>query len=135
MCLRPLLLLGLAALAACAAQPPATRIYGDIRYSEETGDLGGMWVELIRVGPATEVFFVSCEGACNGGGTFPAERVDGTLRFTAVEQWSRSSGEPITTTTRYVAVPQGRSLIVTSPDVPELRAVLPQRAARDPRID
>ncbi len=135
MSLPRLLPLGLVVLVACAAQPPATRFYGDIRYSEESGDLSGMWVELRDAGPTTDVFFVTCEGTCNGGGIFPAESADRTLRFTAVEHWTRSSGEPGTTATRYIAVPQGRSLIVTSPDLPEFRAVLPQRSARDPRIE
>lgn len=135
MALRSLVLLCVSVLAGCAAASSGTQFYGEIRYVEESGDVVGTWVELTSSGPSTQVYLVDCEGACNGGGVFPATDISGALHFTAVRRWTSSSGEPGSTATRYVAVRRGRSLTLTSPDHPDIRINLPERRARDPRID
>jgi hypothetical protein len=63
-------LAGFAALLGCLAAPAAAKtiapgIYGNVRQSAVTGDLGGTELEVIGRGPNTRVEFVYCEGWCN----------------------------------------------------------------------
>ena len=71
------------AVAACGQVPPG--IYGDVRLSEETGDLGGMELELIGTGEDARAEFVICEGWCNTVIEAPVEFTDDGFSFHYVE--------------------------------------------------
>ena len=85
------------AAAACAPAGPETispGLYGNVRLSEESGDLGGMELELIGSGPGAHVEFVFCEGWCNSSHKAPVELTDGGFKFYYTEQYSYADGSP-----------------------------------------
>ena len=69
--------------AACAEVPPG--VYGDVRLSDETGDLAGMELELIGTGEDARAEFVICEGWCNTVIEAPVEGTDNGFTFHYVE--------------------------------------------------
>lgn len=74
---------------ALAAEPKiAPGIYGDVRLSAESGDLGGMELRLDQGSDSRTVAFVRCEGWCNAVERRPARRGLGGLTF-ASEQAGR----------------------------------------------
>ncbi len=115
-----------AALVAChGPTPKLAGAYDNVYYNEEGGDLLGFRL-TVREAPTPSVFFVSCEGACNGGAWFPAKIGNGRLTFTQIEQGYSSDGGPgRIMQTRYRVTKQGESLLLVSPDLPTLSAVLP----------
>ena len=84
-------------LAATACAPAGAEvvppgIYGDVRLSEESGDLGGMELELIGTGSDAQVEFVFCEGWCSWSHKGPVEFTDDGFDFHYVEQYSYADG-------------------------------------------
>jgi hypothetical protein len=68
--------------AALAAEPTiAPGIYGDVRMSGETGDLGGIELSLPQGSNSRSVDFVHCEGWCNAVEQRPVRRGLGGVAF------------------------------------------------------
>jgi hypothetical protein len=68
--------------AALAAEPTiAPGIYGDVRMSGETGDLGGVELSLPQGSDSRMVDFVYCEGWCNAVEQRPVRRGLGGVAF------------------------------------------------------
>lgn len=114
-------------LAACATvSPPAfSGVFSNIQMHAETGDLGGVEMEVRPDGANAVVVFTRCEGGCYGGKTWPAA-VDGdTITFSVVDDWFDEHGKlSEQTTTRYVGRLSGGVLSLTSPDAAEFGARL-----------
>ena len=104
------------AAAACGDVPPG--IYGDVRLSEATGDLGGMELELIGSGTDARAEFVICEGWCNTVIEAPVEFTDHGFTFHFVEHYPEPDGR--SRNVRYdvdaVAVGNGLRVTVTPAD-------------------
>ncbi len=67
---------------ALAAEPTiAPGIYGDVRMSGETGDLGGIELSLPQGSDSRSVDFVHCEGWCNAVEQRPVRRGLGGVAF------------------------------------------------------
>lgn len=111
-------------LAAClqdesAALPDAPQgIYGNVTFSEYSGDLGGFEVEFKMGEDGMAIAeFVLCEGWCNSTDTSPVERVGDSFVFTSVEQVFTvdSAGNSVPEagrTIRYKATPRGEDLVL-----------------------
>ena len=78
------------AAAACGQVQPG--IYGDVRLSEETGDLGGMELALVGTGAEARAEFVVCEGWCNEVIAAPVEFTDDGFTFHYVEHYPEPGG-------------------------------------------
>ncbi|TWB47160.1 hypothetical protein [Nitrospirillum viridazoti] len=91
-------------------------VYSHVVYSEETGDLLGMEVE-VRGGPKPSIVVSVCEGACWGGKTWPLTVEGNRLSFTVEEELADRYGKPTPPLIlHYIAVRKGAVLVVTSPD-------------------
>lgn len=113
-------------LTACATEPaPVSGVYSNISTSGETGDMGGVEMEVRALGPSPTVIFTRCEGGCYGGKTWPATISGDTISFSVTDDWfDENGGLSSQTTTRYQGRLQGDTLLLTSPDDPELGATL-----------
>lgn len=86
----------LASAGAARAQPTsALGVYSNVRLSPETGDLGGMELELRRGPDGAEVEFVLCEGWCNHAVHVPVTVVQGRFTFDYIEPLNDEGGRPI----------------------------------------
>lgn len=115
--LAPLLLA--ATLQACAGVPEPTLsgVYSNISLHAETGDLGGVQMEVRADSTSGTVIFTRCEGGCYGGKTWPATIAGDTVTFSVTDDWFDQDGRlSDQTTTRYVARIRGEVLWLTSPD-------------------
>jgi hypothetical protein len=79
-------------LLASACGPASTEgvepgIYGNVVMSGETGDLGGMELELIGSGADARVEYVYCEGWCNSVHKAPVDFTDDGFAFQYVDQY------------------------------------------------
>ena len=83
-----------AACTPASAESVAPGIYGDVRLSEESGDLGGMELELIGTGTDARVEFVLCEGWCNEVGKAPVRFTAEGFRFDYVQHYVNGDGSP-----------------------------------------
>ena len=117
-------LLALAAAACANADAPPDSpgvdpgIWGDVQMSGETGDLGGIELELIGTGADARVEFVFCEGWCNEVIEAPVVHTDKGFRFSYTQQvWveDRPEAGPAYTVE---AVPLGDDLQVTMRQAP-----------------
>jgi hypothetical protein len=86
-------------LVAAACGDVAPGIYGDVRESETTGDLGGMELELIGKGDDARAEFVVCEGWCNTVIEAPVEFTDDGFTFHYIEHEYAPGGR--STSVRY----------------------------------
>ena len=90
--------LWLAAALASVATPliaaPLSGVYGNVEMSPDTGDLGGMEIEIHADGPDPYAEFVLCEGWCNGAASVPITVVGDTLTFDYIEQYTDLAGQP-----------------------------------------
>ena len=105
------------ALAAASCAPSAVQdgVYSDVIYSEETGDQGGA---ILRIESGkSQVGFYLCEGGCNDLQIVPALTQGNVITFTAMDQGDVGR-------VRFRAVAHGDRVILTSPDLKELRAEL-----------
>lgn len=116
-----------AVLLACAcgsanAQGVAPGIYGNVMLNEESGDLGGVELELIGSGSAAHVEFVICEGWCNSVRGEPVVSTPDGFAFSYAEEYldqdgrladSRAFGAVVTRT------PFGVTITITPTDAPE----------------
>jgi hypothetical protein len=100
-------------------------VYKQLTYSEESGDLLGMAVE-IRQGSRPTITVTTCEGGCSGGKTWPLTISGQTLKFTVCNDFVDGHGRPMPCErVNYVGhfLPQGR-LVMEIPRAPETRTVL-----------
>ena len=97
--------------AACGEVPPG--IYGDVRLSDETGDLSGMELELIVTGENARAELVVCEGWCNTVIEAPVEFTDDGFAFHYVEHHFSSGGRSRNVRTDVNAISLGNGLRVT----------------------
>jgi hypothetical protein len=101
--------------------PVAPGIYGDVASSEETGDLGGIELELIGSGADARVELVVCEGWCNYIHRAPVTLTDDGFTFRYDESYTDLDGNP-TGSTRFDAVAvrkgDGIALTISSPGPP-----------------
>ena len=88
-------------LAACLAHPATAKaadpawpqgLYGSVRMSPETGDLGGMEVRFFQAEGRAMVEAVVCEGWCNETHTAPLERTAQGFAFRYVERYEGGEG-------------------------------------------
>lgn len=131
--LRNLLTLAAVALstAAQAAERPRSGVYSNVRISPQTGDAGGVEIELHADGPTPYLVFTVCQGGCWGGKTWPASVSKGQVAFHVTEEWADESGRIVDRPTlRYAARPRRGALILESPDRPEIDGVRLKRVAR-----
>jgi len=98
--------------------------YDNAIYNEESGDLRGFRV-WVRDDPNLAVSLKDCSDTCDIGEWFPARIVGDELTFTQVEPWSRSDGTIGERRVRFKALKEGNALVLTSPDIPGLRELLP----------
>ncbi|MBC6983729.1 hypothetical protein [Caulobacter sp. 17J80-11] len=136
--MRTLIGLTVTVLAACSTPAPATAaadpsgVYSSVEYVEEAGDLLGMEIEL-HAGHEPTVIVTDCEGECFGGKVWPATIVGDQINFTVVQddlvdsEGTLVRGERI----RYAGWVKGSVLVLTSPDLPELKEKLKRIA--DPK--
>ena len=120
------LALPLAALAAPAcAKPIAPGVYGNVSYSAESGDLGGIELQLIGAGDHARVEFVFCEGWCGPSHIAPVRVNDDGFAFDYSEQFVDQEGRPVAPEQMHVDVRRaGTGLLVTvTPDAAGAQAV------------
>jgi hypothetical protein len=67
-------------------------LYGSVRMSEETGDLGGMELRFFAQGEQPMVESVICEGWCNESYIVPLERTATGFSFRFVERYEGGEG-------------------------------------------
>jgi hypothetical protein len=114
----------LAVACGCApthAQTVAPGIYGDVSSSVETGDLGGVELELIGTGADARVELVVCEGWCNYIHRAPVSFTSDGFTFSYVERYTDLERKPSGSATfNAVAVRKGDglSLTITNPGPP-----------------
>lgn len=89
--------------------PVAPGIYGDVASSEETGDLGGIELELIGSGADARVELVVCEGWCNYIHLAPVTFTHDGFTFSYDESYTDLDG----TTFDAVAVSKGNAIALT----------------------
>ena len=112
-------------LTACHGSPSGMAgAYDNAIYNEESGDLRGFRV-WVRDDPNLAVSLKDCSDTCEIGEWFPARIVRDELTFTQVEPWSRSDGTTGERQVRFKAMKEGNALVLTSPDIPGLRELLP----------
>ena len=99
------------AAAGCGEVPSG--IYGDVRQSDETGDLAGMELELIRTGENARAELVICEGWCNTVIEAPVEFTDDGFTFHYVERYLSPGGRSRNVRTDVDAVSTDNGLRVT----------------------
>ena len=96
-----------AALGVCLALPTGASarmatfpegIFGSVRESRETGDLGGLELRLFRQGERLMAEVVLCEGWCNVSHVVPVTVTDGgyRLRFSERYEGAGDGGELVT---------------------------------------
>lgn len=85
--------IGLPTPVAAKAVPPG--IYGDVRLSPKTGDLGGTELEVIGTGAETRVEFVHCEGWCGEVILAPAKLTPTGLVFAYTEKLHDAQANPV----------------------------------------
>jgi hypothetical protein len=104
------------ALIAAEKQAPSG-LYGNVRMSEQTGDLGGQEIRFFT-DPKTArpmVEFVSCEGWCNSAYTVPLLRDSIGYMFEYTEKYTdATTGAPSDSITiRYRVKQKGKRIILT----------------------
>ena len=109
------LVLPLAALASAAcAKPMSPGVYGNVSYSAESGDLGGMELQLTGTGAGERVEFVFCEGWCSASHTEPITPTAHGFAFDYAEQYVDEHGQPAQSRRMHVDVRRaGRGLEVS----------------------
>jgi hypothetical protein len=123
----PSILLAAIASAACA-KPIAPGVYGNVRYSPESGDLGGIELQLAGTGEAARVEFVLCEGWCGPSHTAPITLKENGFAFDYAEQYVDEHGPPAPSQGMHVYVsPAGTGLDVTVTPVDSPGAVVRMR--------
>ncbi len=116
---------------AVAAARDASGVYSSLRYNKEAGDLLGMAIEMHAASPAYVVVLVD-EGDCPGRKNWPLTIVGNRLSFAVTYEAVDQSHHPVTLKPiRFVGVLNGSTIILTSPDTPEIRERL--RRVRDPK--
>jgi hypothetical protein len=99
------LALPLAMLASPAsAKPIAPGVYGNVSYSPESGDLGGIELELLGTGGQARVEFVFCEGWCGPSHSQPVTLTDDGFSFDYVEEYVDEQGRPAPSQRMHVEV-------------------------------
>jgi hypothetical protein len=105
-----------AAIAATKTMAPPVGLYGNVRMSAQTGDLGGQEIRFFTDDKTAKsmVEFVSCEGWCNATHTVPLERDTIGYWFEYTESFTDGDGT-ITDTiiNRYRVKQKGRRIILT----------------------
>ncbi|MBN9319362.1 MAG: hypothetical protein J0I28_06735 [Caulobacterales bacterium] len=102
--------------------------YSDVRYIAEADDYVGTNLEILPES-LPKVRYELCEGWCNGATVYPATLEYGVLRFTVRDAVFNGDGSPATPFVYRVEVRPirtifGRRLLVSSPDLEEMRARL-----------
>jgi hypothetical protein len=96
------------------AKPIAPGVYGNVSYSAESGDLGGIELELTQSGGQARVEFVFCEGWCSASHTEPVALTDDGFAFDYSEQYVDEAGRPVPPERMHVEVRRaGKGLRVT----------------------
>ncbi|MFW2829938.1 hypothetical protein [Sphingomonas sp. ID0503] len=104
-----------AAFHLAAAAPPsiASGIYGNVRMSRKTGDLGGIEIAVHADDAAPFAEVVVCEGWCNEGRRVVLERTAEGFAFDFVEVVEGGEGE-VTFRSRMTIRPAGKGIAITS---------------------
>jgi len=120
------LVLPLAALASAAcANPMSPGVYGNVSYSAESGDLGGMELQLTGTGAGERVEFVFCEGWCSARHTEPITPTAHGFAFDYAEQYVDEHGQPAQSRRMHVDVRRaGRGLEVSLVPLDEPEAAI-----------
>jgi hypothetical protein len=96
------------------ARQIAPGVYGNVSYSPESGDLGGIELQLTGVGEQARVEFVFCEGWCRVSHTEPVKVTDNGFEFDYSEQYFDQNGRPAPPDRMHVQVRRaGRGVNVT----------------------
>jgi hypothetical protein len=103
--------------AAIAAEKPApSGLYGNVRMSAQTGDLGGQEIRFFTDATTGKpmVEFVDCEGWCNSTHTVPLMRDDSGYWFEYIAHYTDGDGTITDSiTNRYRIRQKGRRIILT----------------------
>lgn len=70
-------------------------IFSNVQLSPETGDLGGLEIELHTDGPDPYALVVFCEGWCNQAYRVPVKLGGSSFSFSFTEQLVDASGAPV----------------------------------------
>ena len=109
----PFAALSLAASPLSAKEAPwPSGIYGNVRMSAETGDLGGLEARFYDRGGKHMVEYVLCEGWCNGTTTAELRRDGADFAFDGVV-YSFIDGERRPETQHIRLRPKGRTFVAT----------------------
>jgi hypothetical protein len=118
------LALPLAALAsATSASPISSGVYGNVSYGAESGDLGGIELQLTGTGADARVEFVFCEGWCSVSHTEPITPTEHGFAFDYAEQYVDERGQPAQSRRMHADVRRaGRGLEVAVTPLDDLEA-------------
>ena len=111
--------------AACGpakAQGVAPGIYGNVTLNEESGDLGGVELELIGTGANARIEWVLCEGWCNTIRRAPVQLTPDGFTCSYVEEYVDQDGHPADSKTFdavAVRTEAGVTMTITSADEPQ----------------
>jgi len=108
----PALLLAAAPLAA-EETPWPSGLYGNVRMSRQTGDLGGMEARFYEEGGRHMVEFVWCEGWCNETFKVPVTRIADGFTFSYFQRFA-DGGVEDGQTMRFVAWLEGKTLRISA---------------------
>lgn len=114
-------------------QSQVSGVYGNVAYSDETGDAGGFEVALDgerSSGPT--VTFTICEGGCYGGETWPVAISGDRIAFTVVHEGMRSDGAVWREAEHYEGTFEGDVLTLRSPQFPGQAFHLPRITDPEP---